>query len=261
MAEFASLKIKPRPGAYARTADTIEQILNATLLILTSEGYAALTLRRVATQCGLRVGNLTYHFPTKNALVKELLDAVLVAYRERYQRMLEGLDLDDRGQLRAALFDTLRDVQSHQTTHLFPELWSLANHDPEIDERLQDFYRQIISGYQAMIRPLNPDLSEDDAQTLAVFITSFVEGSTIFSGHGKPYASVMPDLVSLAWKVYIEMIETITSEELRALRAAWESAPPETENVPAVLFQRAVRLDRSGADQALGAHGSDSRKP
>lgn len=71
----------------------------------------------------------------------------------------------------------------------------------------------------------------------------------------------MPDLVSLAWKVYIEMIETITSEELRALRAAWESAPPETENVPAVLFQRAVRLDRSGADQALGAHGSDSRKP
>ncbi|OHB26881.1 MAG: hypothetical protein A2790_13550 [Phenylobacterium sp. RIFCSPHIGHO2_01_FULL_69_31] len=83
MNEPASLKIKIRAGAYPRTADTVEQILRSTLKILMTDGYSALSIRRVAGDCGVAIGNLTYHFPNKAALLKELLEAVLEAYADR----------------------------------------------------------------------------------------------------------------------------------------------------------------------------------
>lgn len=239
MAEIAPLKIKVRPGAYARTADTLDQILNATLQVLMKEGYAAVTLRRVAAESGLRVGNLTYHFPTKNDLIKALLDAVLEGYQDRARRIMSGVQLDDRTRLQSALFLTLRDIQSFQTTYLFPELWSLANHDPEIEARLHDFYRAARQPLVRLLGRLNPRLSEEDAETLAVFMSSFMEGTTIFAGHGKPYAGRMADLVSLACQTFVGMAETATPERMRELRSEWETASPEIDSVPAFLLRRA----------------------
>lgn len=198
MSDPASLKIKIRAGAYPRTADTVEQILRSTLKILMNEGYAALSLRRVASDCGVSIGNLTYHFPSKAMLLKELLEAVLEAYADRGRQMAWEFKLDDRTALKAGLFNVLRDVQSFQTTHLFPELWSLANHDEEISALLHDFYRRLHLPLIARIRRMNPRLNEADAETVAVFISSFVEGSTIFAGHGKPHARQMPDLAAIA---------------------------------------------------------------
>lgn len=237
MTDIAPLKIAPRPGAYARTAETVEQILNATMRILMTEGYAALTLRRVATECGLRVGNLTYHFPTKNELVTALLDAVLGGYRERARKVHRGVELDDRTKLKAAIFNTLRDVQSFQTTYLFPELWSLANHDPDIGTKLQAFYRQARAPTVQLIRRLNPALNEDDAETLTVFLASLVEGSTIFAGHGKPFASRMPDFAALAIETFLHLVETTTPDRLHALRRDWAEASPEINSLPAFALR------------------------
>ncbi len=243
MTEIAPLKIAHRPGTYARTAATIEQILNATMRILMTEGYAALTLRRVAAECGLRIGNLTYHFPTKSELVTALLEAVLEGYRERNRQIHRGLDLDDRTRLKAAIFNTLRDVQSFQTTYLFPELWSLANHDPVVGAKVQEFYRQARRPTIQLVRRLNPALDEADAETLSVFISAFVEGATIFAGHDKPYAPIMPDLAGLAMDAFLHLVETATPDKLHALRAEWAAAPPDISALPAFALRAAAKPD------------------
>lgn len=106
MNALTRLRVAPRDGTYSRTAETIEEILNATLRVLTRDGYASLTLRRVATECGLRVGNLSYHFPTKAALLKGLLDAVLQSYRDRSTKFAASLPTDKRTRLRATVEST-----------------------------------------------------------------------------------------------------------------------------------------------------------
>ena len=62
------LKIVLKPGNYERSAETIEQILEAALKVLVNDGYAALTFRRVEQESGLKVGHISYHFPTKEDL-------------------------------------------------------------------------------------------------------------------------------------------------------------------------------------------------
>ena len=57
---------------YATGVATVEQIIRAAEHVLVEKGHAALTLRAVADECGLQLGNLTYYFPTKHALVKAL---------------------------------------------------------------------------------------------------------------------------------------------------------------------------------------------
>ena len=225
MAEVAPLKIKPRPGAYARSAETIELILNATLKVLTHDGYPALTLRRVATECGITVGNLPYHFPTKEALLTELLEAALAAYEDRNAATTEALAVDDRSRLKLRLLNVLMDIQSFQTTRLFPELWALANHNPEIADRLQDFYRRARSPTKGIVQRLNPALAEAEAETLALFFQSFNEGTTIFAGNGKPHASLMPDLAALATEAFVHLAETATPEMMHALRGCWGQRP------------------------------------
>ncbi len=218
------LKIAPRPGRYARSAETVEQILEATLQVLMRDGHASLTFRSVSEECGLKVGHISYHFPTKEDLVRGLLDAVMEGYSDRAERLVYGISGGEKATLRAAIISILRDVQTFETTHLFPELWSMANHDPVVEARVQEFYTRARVRVEALIRSLNPALGARDAETLCLFFSSFAEGVTLFAGHGKPYADRMADFAAIAIHSFINLAETITAEQMHAIRAEWAAA-------------------------------------
>ena len=207
--------------------------------MLVRDGYAGLTFRRVAAECNLHVGNLPYHFPTKQALVIGLLEAVLSAYEERAAQLTHLLPGDDKVRFKAVVVNVLRDIQTLQTTRFFPELWSMANYDDIIAERLQEFYRRARAPTIALLQRLNPLLDEHDAETLCIFFSSLAEGSTIFAGHGKPYADRMADISALAIRSFMEIAENITPGELHSLRAEWEKAPAAAPWVPGSFLENA----------------------
>jgi len=74
--------IQFRPGVYARGRETVSRILEAALDILIHEGSQAMTLRRIAAACGLRIGNVTYYFTSKEDLLRAVLDVVAAGYTE-----------------------------------------------------------------------------------------------------------------------------------------------------------------------------------
>lgn len=53
---------------------TKQKILNAALTILMENGFQALTQTRIAEAAGVSQGNLTYHFPTRNDLLKAVVE-------------------------------------------------------------------------------------------------------------------------------------------------------------------------------------------
>ncbi|MCX7283483.1 MAG: helix-turn-helix domain containing protein [Novosphingobium sp.] len=62
----------PRPGTYARGTETVDAIIKAALRVLIDEGAGAFTIRRIAAECGMKVGNVSYHFPRKELLIQTL---------------------------------------------------------------------------------------------------------------------------------------------------------------------------------------------
>ncbi|WP_430323800.1 TetR/AcrR family transcriptional regulator, partial [Salmonella enterica] len=73
--------------------ETRELILRTALSVLIEEGYRAMSMRRVAAECGMKFGNLTYHYRTREDLVRELLDAVISSYEAEFAAISHRPDL------------------------------------------------------------------------------------------------------------------------------------------------------------------------
>lgn len=207
--------IEFRPGAYAPGRKTMAQILEAALDILINEGIRAVTLRRIAAACDLRIGNVTYHFATKNELLRAVLDVVAAGYSESL-RALE-LHAHEPPELRLSLLISfiLEDIQSKATTNLFPELWALSNHDPFFADCINDIYRRGRELMVGLISEINPNLDAEEREVVATFVQAATEGMTIFAGHNKPFADRMPLIESLSIKTLVDLVKSADSKTIR----------------------------------------------
>ncbi len=203
-----------RPGIYGRGTETVDLILNAALDVLVEEGAAAFTLRRIATRCGMQVGRLSYHFARKELLIQLLLDDLLDYYERMLDETVRQPHLDPTEQLRRMITLVLDDIGTKRTTHVFTELWALSNHNPAVAERVAAFYRYAHANIAAAIAPLNPALSSAQLDVVARFVSSALEGTTIFAGHGKPWAHQMPQMQRLAVHALLHLARTIKPEDL-----------------------------------------------
>ncbi len=59
--------------AHTDQATTRERILRATLRVIGEHGIGAVSNRRLATEAGVALGSLTYHFPSQTELLRESL--------------------------------------------------------------------------------------------------------------------------------------------------------------------------------------------
>ncbi|WP_156254890.1 TetR/AcrR family transcriptional regulator [Sandarakinorhabdus oryzae] len=206
-----------RPGVYGRGTETVDLILKAALDVLVDEGAAAFTLRRIAARCGMKVGNLSYHFARKEQLIQLLLDDLLDYYERLLDETVRQPGLAPEEQLRRIITLVLDDITSKRTTHVFTELWALANHNAAVADRVAAFYARAHRNIAAVIAPMNPALSPEQVDVVARFISAAMEGTTIFAGHGKPWEHQMPQLTALAVASLVQLARTIRPDEIPAL--------------------------------------------
>lgn len=209
-----------RPGIYARGAETVDAILKAALSVLLNEGATAFSIRRVATACGLRVGNVSYHFPRKEMLVQVLLEEIMAHYDAKLEVSVRRPEMSDEERLQLVITICLDDIATKRTTRLFTELWALANHNPLIAERVRAFYGQVHGVIGTYIRPLNPALDDDEVDTLALFISASMEGTTPFLGFEKPWSAKMPAITALSVTWFVHLVKNVKHGEIAQLTSA-----------------------------------------
>lgn len=209
----ADLAFPDRDTGYQKGRATREQILHAALVILVAEGHTALTMRRIAAACDMKLGNLTYHYPSREDLMTELLEAVISAYELEFDKLdlLQNVSAEHR--LAEICGLVLEDIRSEKTTRIFPELWVLANHDQFILERTQELYERARRPIKNCIREMRPDLSDEAIDDLAVFISASMEGMTIFAGHKKPYEHRMPSYELIAIQAFVDLVQNYQSTQ------------------------------------------------
>lgn len=208
-----------REGGYLKGYETREMILRTALSILIEEGYRAMSMRRVASACGMKFGNLTYHYRSREDLVRELLDAVIRAYEVEFATIMHMPGVPPEERLSRLCTLVLDDIRSKKTTRFFPELWSLSNHDAFVLERMQELYVRARAPLLEIIAEMRPDLSGDEREIIALFISASMEGMTIFAGHEKPFEPRMPQLERIAIATFCHMVKTITPAQIADLNA------------------------------------------
>jgi AcrR family transcriptional regulator len=229
MFEVPRLKIRPGTGAYEKGRARVVEILEAALDILLDKGYRAISIRRIAEACDITVGNVTYYYPTKDALVKDLLDSVLESYMDVFNH-IQTAPLTAEEKFIEVVRLILQDIQTKKTTHLFPELWALSNHDPFVAERVDELYFKVRIILNELIPILNPRLNKEERETVALFVSAALEGTTMFAGYKKPWGPRMPMIEGIAVKALLECVKTITPEEIHRFQEAVTTDPRENAN-------------------------------
>jgi AcrR family transcriptional regulator len=203
------LKIVPREGGYARGHEGLEQILRAAFRILVDQGHEAFTLRRIAAEAGMSQGNLSYYFKSKQELFQALIEAMAAGYGEAVESTLLDPDMTPEQRFRRVIAVILQDITTKKTTRIFTQLWSLANYDPFVQERLDDVYRTERTLLETLIEQINPRLSARQREILALFICSSLEGLTVFAGYEKPWRSSVPWIEPIAADSFLHLIRTM----------------------------------------------------
>jgi AcrR family transcriptional regulator len=200
------LAISEREGGYAKGHEARELILRSALGIMIEEGYRAMSMRRVAAACGMKLGNLTYYFPTREDLVRELFDAVIHSYEIEFDAIIHDPSLSPERRLGEVCALILEDIRTKKTTHFFPELWALSNHDTFVFDRVHHLYARARQSLNEIVAEMRPDLPAETRQALALFISASMEGLTVFAGYEKPFEPQMPLLTEISVEAFVSVV-------------------------------------------------------
>ena len=137
-----------------------------------------------------------------------MLDNCIQRYLQRFERILAQAGADPEKQFRALIAEIIRDLNARSTTVFFPEVWSLANHDDHAVEFMDAMYDKYRIVLMEVITGINPALSRAQLKRLAVFISSSIEGHTMFIGYKKPWTRETENIVAMATESFLWLIHS-----------------------------------------------------
>lgn len=112
-----------------------------------------------------------------------------------------------REQLKHLVHVIFEDLNTSATTHFFPELWPLSNHEPYATELMDEMYAKYRAVLMEVIKAINPSLTTPVADRLALFMSASMEGHTVFIGHNKPWQHDTQKMADLAVLSFLHLID------------------------------------------------------
>ena len=217
MGESDMAKKRSRRSTGARAAhrkphasDTRGEILTAARHVLATAGYARLSMRAVAREAHVAVGNVVYYFPSKHNLMHAVIMALLAHYKvnaREYLRNASG---------KTGFAELLRwymgDSVSHETSRVFRELWTMALHDPAIAKAMDRFYDELHRLAAARLRVAWPELSRQRARDIAQLLGTISEGANPIYATASRSARSLARVAQLAGELLMQAAGAGASE-------------------------------------------------
>ena len=161
------------------TQDTRTRIIRAAIIVLKNVGTEGLTLRRVAAQAKISLGNLQYHYTNRSALMAGLAEH----YFDECARMLDGYrHSPQRGSRMAKLRHLILFLLDHvdhvsDMCRIFREIWALSTRDHDIHSQLMSYYELSMEKLSNLLLPICD--SEEVARKMASLLVPYLEGYSI----------------------------------------------------------------------------------
>jgi AcrR family transcriptional regulator len=157
-------------------AERIANIVDAGVDILRTEGFTALTKRRIAKRLGISDGNVSYYFPTRESLWKGVIEYELKFYYQKHYGDQQASDGDP-----VELFDKFvrrwfQEYRDRELRIFFGQLLAFAEVSEFVARQRDEIYQTFYDETQTKIRALVPDVSEDELQTRTALVMAMLEG-------------------------------------------------------------------------------------
>jgi AcrR family transcriptional regulator len=158
-----------------------QDILQAARALLAAEGYAGLSMRRVAQAAGMSLSNVQHYYGSKD----QLLEALLLTTMDSFQARMDGIAaaMSERSQLERFLSTVdmfLEEITDPVIHALFFEIWALASRNPFASTLMDKMLGRERKTVYKLIRGLNPAISDDETMQRAILMVAQIEGLMLF---------------------------------------------------------------------------------
>jgi AcrR family transcriptional regulator len=159
------------------------EILDAAEDLLSKEGLAGFSMRRLADRVGIKLASLQHHFRSKGQLMEALIARSEDLYQQDLTRLLHELG-DKPEELFVAVIDWM--CRENDTGgNLDFQFWALAAHDPIANAALDRYmasYRELLF---ELMTAINPKQKPATRWRRAALISTMIEGSLLILGEGR----------------------------------------------------------------------------
>ncbi len=193
--------------------DTKNKIARTARAILAKDGYGALTMRRVASACGISPGNLTYHFPSVDDLMVAAMNLGLEEYQQQIASYIKKQPTDQDKTLTELVTFFVHDALSPRTSAVMIEFWALAQHDPSKAAFLDQTYQKASDMIVDALLDIEPDIERATANQVASTLLVFSEGSTALFSRKPLLAFDEKALIEIAVATLRQMINNAKNDD------------------------------------------------
>lgn len=156
-------------------AERIADIVKAGAELFLEEGFTALNKRRIAKRLGISHGNVTYYFPTREALWLAVIDNEL---REYYQRLgeLHADAADPQGQFDEFVVRWIDEYNDRVIRVFFSHLIAYAEIDPAVADIRDEIYESFYVRTFQLARRLPVTVSDAELEPRVLEVMAVLEG-------------------------------------------------------------------------------------
>lgn len=177
---FTTLKNKPSTTT-EKGLGRAHDILHAARGLLAAEGYAGLSMRKVASEVGMSLSNVQHYYQSKDAL----LEALLLYTMDLFQKKIDSISAAmtsatpiDRFLSTCDMF--LEEITDPVTHAIFFELWALASRNAFASGLMNKMLGRERKALFHMIRGLNPAIGDEEYMQRAIMMVAQIEGLMLF---------------------------------------------------------------------------------
>jgi len=157
-------------------AKRIAEIVEAGVEILLEEGFTALTKRRIAKRLNIGHGNVSYYFPTREALWQAVIEYELKAYYAEHYQNFESDPHDAQGRFDEFVRFWFEEYEDREMRIFFAQVLAFAEVKDVVAKQRDAIYEMFFEETLAKIRPLNLGVSDETLRERAMFLMATLEG-------------------------------------------------------------------------------------
>jgi len=157
-------------------AERIANIVDAGVEILRTEGFTALTKRRIAKRLGISDGNVSYYFPTRESLWKGVIEYELKFYYQKHYGNEQTSDNDPIVRFDKFVRRWFQEYKDRELRIFFAQLLAFAEVSEFVAQQRDEIYQTFHDETQARIRALDPEIPENELQTRTALVMAMLEG-------------------------------------------------------------------------------------
>jgi AcrR family transcriptional regulator len=184
------------------------RIMEALNLCLQEKSFDQTSIKDIARAADVNHGLLHYYFKSKEDILINYIDFVILHYKATFETLLAEKSAEDPDEkhLLEWFFQAMNEriTLNRRLSKVFIEIWEIASYNPDVREKVRRAYREWMAWVTGLLNRVVRDPAV--ARRISTAIVAFLEGMSLFTVILDPEELALDEVLADFQKRIIQML-------------------------------------------------------